>query len=57
MLSCCNEGGFHCFLQLRVTFIIIRRQCFLNPFYIVRLTFSCQLNGIGERQRHVTINH
>mmetsp|Transcript_6679 Transcript_6679/g.13960 ORF Transcript_6679/g.13960 Transcript_6679/m.13960 type:complete len:288 (+) Transcript_6679:342-1205(+) len=58
VFTCSHQGGsLHGLFEGGITTIIIRNQTLLNPFNIVRFTFSCQLLGVGNSQAHVTINH
>ncbi len=47
----------HCFLQLRIPLVLVRRKRLLDPFDVVRLAFTRELDRVWEGERHVTVDH
>ena len=43
--------------QLPVSLVIVRRQCLLDPLEVESCQFLRQLDGVGQRQSHVTVQH
>mmetsp|Transcript_35033 Transcript_35033/g.64891 ORF Transcript_35033/g.64891 Transcript_35033/m.64891 type:complete len:295 (+) Transcript_35033:334-1218(+) len=57
VLPSCYQRSLNSLLQLRITLIIIRWQCFFNPFDVIGFALPGELNSIRQSERHITINH
>src|SRR5262245_30897108 len=44
-------------LQFGISIVIVRRRTFLHPLQIVWFERPSELDGIGNGQRHITIEH